>query len=132
MGTKFIKTSSTIMGGKESKMKRAFEAIDVSGDGKVTKGEMSAYLETDKAKKLLKKFNENDYKEFQQEVHNLDANDKDKDGKFTFEEFKAAVKVKDNDKFKKFILEAGDSSSDSDSKPKEKQISAIILGKSIN
>merc|ERR1711997_430540 len=111
---KNIITLATIMGGKESKMKRAFEAIDVSGDNKVTKGEISAYLETDKAKKLLKKFTVDEYKEFQQEVLNLDANDKDKDGKFTFEEFKAAVKVKDNDKFKKFILEAGDSSSDSD------------------
>ena len=56
------------MGGKESKMKRAFEEIDVSGDGKVTKAEMAIYLGTEKAKKLLKKFTAVEYQEFVQEV----------------------------------------------------------------
>ena len=59
------------MGGKESKMKKAFEAIDVIGDKKITKGEIATYLETERAKKLLKKFTDAEYQEFKQEVKNL-------------------------------------------------------------
>ena len=59
------------MGNKEAKMKKAFEAIDVSGDKKVTKAELCTYLETERAKKLLKRFTDAEYQEFQQEVKNL-------------------------------------------------------------
>ena len=59
------------MGGKESKMCKAFEAIDTSGDQKVTKEEIAAYLKTDRAKKLLWEFTQAEYEEFEDEVKNL-------------------------------------------------------------
>ena len=59
------------MGSKESKMKNAFEAIDTSGDKKVTLWDLASYIETDKARQLLKKFSYAEQEEFRQEVLNL-------------------------------------------------------------
>ena len=59
------------MGSSESKMKKAFEAIDTSGDSKVTKEEIAAYLKTNVAKKILWEFTAAEYDEFEEEVKNL-------------------------------------------------------------
>ena len=94
------------MGSKESKLKKAFEEIDTSGDKKVSVQELADFIDTNKNEKageiLFKDFSKKEREEFKRELMSLGLNDKNNDGKLSFEEFKEAIK--DNDKFKEFVL----------------------------
>ena len=92
------------MGSKESKLKEAFEEIDTSGDKKVSVQELMDFIKRndEKAIEIFKDFSKKEQDEFIQELKSLGLNDKNMDGKLSFEEFKEAIK--DNDKFKEFVL----------------------------
>ena len=94
------------MGSKESKLKKAFEEIDTSGDKKVSVQELADYIDPNENEKvgevLFKEFSREERKEFKRELMTLGINDKNSDGKLSFEEFKEAIK--DNETMKKFIL----------------------------
>ena len=94
------------MGSKESKLKKAFEEIDTSGDKKVSVQELADFIDTNKNEKageiLFKDFSKKEREEFKRELMSLGLNDKNNDGKLSFEEFKEAIK--DNDKFEEFVL----------------------------
>ena len=97
------------MGSTESKLKKVFEDIDKSGDKKVSTQELSDFLNSKKATEILfNNFSCDELEELAQEVETLDANDKNEDGYYSFEEFKDAINAKENDKFKNFILKMSD------------------------
>ena len=92
------------MGSKESKLKEAFEEIDTSGDKKVSVQELMDFIKRndEKAIEIFKDFSKKEQDEFIKELESLGLNDKNLDGKLSFEEFKEAIK--NNDKFEVFIL----------------------------
>ena len=107
------------MGSKESKLKKAFEEIDTSGNGDgVSPQELADYIDPNKNDKvgevLFKEFSREERKEFKRELMTLGINDKNKDGKLSFEEFKEAIK--DNEKMKKFILKMAKAQADEGSR----------------
>ena len=96
------------MGSKESKLKEAFEEIDTSGDKKVSVQELMDFIKRndEKAIEIFKDFSKKEQDEFIQELQSIGLNDKNLDGKLSFEEFKEAIK--NNDKFEVFILKIMD------------------------
>jgi len=94
------------MGNKEAKFKKAFEDIDTSGDKKISIKELADYIDMSKNEKvgevLFKHFSREERNEFKRELMTIGVNDKNNDGKLTFEEFKEVIK--DNDKIRKFVL----------------------------
>merc|ERR1712008_113442 len=116
--TNYIKVLPASMESSKSweKFKKVFEDIDKSGDKKVSPQELGDFLNTEKANEILhKKMSNEELQELAQEVGTLDANDKNEDGKLSFEEFKETINAKENDKFRNFILKMSeDSDSDSD------------------
>merc|ERR1712038_2139639 len=96
---------------------------DTSGDKKVSVQELADFIDTNKNEKageiLFKDFSKKEREEFKRELMSLGLNDKNNDGKLSFEEFKEAIK--DNDKFKEFVLKM------SKDQKNVNQISSIIL-----
>ena len=78
------------MGVNESKIKKAFEEIDTSGDKKLDADELANFLRSPRGGEVLSQFSRQDQEEFIVELLIITAMF---DGKFTFEQFKIAVLV---------------------------------------
>merc|ERR1712008_521589 len=96
------------MGNKEGKFKKVFEEIDASGDGRVSLDELENFLDIDQNPRIMEVFladGKLDYAEIKviaEGVAKIRENDKDGDGKLTFDEFVRAMKA--NEKMNKLFL----------------------------
>merc|ERR1712086_1115090 len=96
------------MGNKEGKFKQVFEEIDASGDGRVSLDELENFLDIDQNPRIMEvfladgKLDDAKIKVIAEGVAKIRENDKDGDGKLTFDEFLRAMKA--NEKMNKLFL----------------------------
>ena len=96
------------MGNKEGKFKKVFEEIDASGDGRVSRHELAKFLDIDQNPRIMEvffadgKLDNAEIKVIAEGVAKIRENDKDGDGKLTFDEFVLAMKA--NEKMNKLFL----------------------------
>merc|ERR1711935_469057 len=96
------------MGNKEGKFKKVFEEIDASGDGRVSLDELENFLDIDQNPRIMEvfladgKLDNAEIKVIAEGVAKIRENDKDGDGKLTFDEFVRAMKA--NEKMNKLFL----------------------------